>query len=199
MKLLFFATCILLFCALWGPSTASVDYVFREMYWDISLAEAELTDGKGNLMVNDGQHLYVTSVDAGFFNKDIDEECYHCRYVYYNTEHYVSCQFKTRNYAKYNDPFREYEFRILMSERPELNIKWSYKPQCYDKINSFTDFTSVKIKSMTRYYNHIGEARYDEFDDLEYLPEPWRGKQTGKIIFFGPDCHFEQFFNKVSI
>ena len=52
---------------------------------------------------NSSDQLVIKSIDAGLFNKDIDEETY-CRYTFSETRkmHYILCHATIKNYSKRN-------------------------------------------------------------------------------------------------
>eukprot|EP00833_Pecoramyces_ruminatium_P000716 jgi/Orpsp1_1/1174748/evm.model.c7180000051244.1 len=192
MKLYLFTSCIFMLCTLWSTKGRAIDS--EDQHWDVDLTNSDITDNKGNLLINGNKNMYVLSIDAGFFSKDIEEECNHCRYVYYDNQYYLSCQFKTRDYANRKDPLTTYEFRIDFIELPD--IKYSKKPDC--KLNGNSKFTNVDLyNSNNKKINIIGKDYYDKFKTRGYIPLQ-NDNSFEYFIFKNDDCEIYARFKNIT-
>ncbi|KAG4107951.1 hypothetical protein H8356DRAFT_1619410 [Neocallimastix lanati (nom. inval.)] len=148
-----------------------------------------------NLVDNTQDELVIKSIDAGLFNKDIDEETY-CRYTFSETRkmHYILCHATIKNYSKRNTAKKYYFFIDFGRDK-------DHEPRCDDgyDINSSTEFyfdlINDKDKKMTKY---LGELKFNKFATEKTLP--FEGGNTKKYFRIMNDyCYYALPFEKVEI
>ena len=187
MKILEFITLIILGVY----ANAVFGFKWPDHSWDIEFERVNIKLN-GN---ESGDQLMIKSIDAGLFNKDIDEETY-CTYTFSETRkmHFILCHTTIKNYSKRNTAKKYYFFIDFGRDK-------DHEPRCDDgyDITSSTEFyfdlINDKDKKTTKY---LGELRFNKFATEKNLP--FEGGNTKKYFRIMNDyCYYALPFEKVEI
>jgi len=193
MKLYITLLCLVVLCLLQFGAANVIrrnDDYWSDKDWVIKFNYSGVVDNKGFLLINNGKRAYFKSIDAGYFNKDINEELHNCKYVYdnRNKEHYMQCKLYIEKYNKDNtDETYTLKFDFGTDQVPDCSI-----------ISSSTEFTLELYNDKDEKIQIIGEQVWNRIRRGGTLPFQNDHKyQTFR--FQNDECDFKLNFKEIKV